>query len=462
MNETRALADFLSELTFNQLPAEAVETAKLCILDAVGVALSSRTRPWAQTTAQVVAESGSSDVSSIWGQSVGGSPEEAALVNGTAVHGIEMDDRMPRGRVHPGCYTIPPAIALGEKLACPGRDVLLGIVAGYELGIRVGLAVRFIPGFAQSGHKGVWSSVAASAKVLGLDAQQTADAYGIAGSMASGLYEFTQDPRGTMVKRLHGGLGARSGVLAAALAQQRLTGPNSILEGKYGYLHVLSVGSQEPRIGELTAGLGERFRILDREIKPYAAWGGGHLAIDAVHQLVSKNPVDVNRIATVRVAGSRSLVVGHELRRPESVMAAQYSLAFLTAVSLCRGADTLIDPGTIWVDSTLSDPQLLELAARVELGIDADLDESSNAEGHYGGARVTVRMNDGETFEAVVLHSKGTVENPMSADEIRAKFERLVDGLLPEGHAKRIEAAVDSFDTSSDVRELGRLLRVPV
>jgi 2-methylcitrate dehydratase PrpD len=458
VDETRKLARFLSDLSFAILPDNVVETAKLCILDTIGVGVAASRRPWPRMVADMIAEDGGSAESTLWGLRSRATASQAALFNGTSAHGIEMDDRVPKAHVHPGCYAVSSAMAAAEKTAATGRQLIAGVVSGYELGLRVGYAVRFEPGLHRSGHKGVWLSVAAAVSVLGLDSEQALDAFGLAGSMASGLMEYSRDSRGTMVKRLHAGFAASNGIMAARLAQRGFTGPATVLEGPLGYCRVFSRGGAEPKIGELTADLGGHYKILDRELKPYAAWGGGHNAIDAVGKLLDHHDLKVSDIASVSIGGSSLMVVTHEMREPRSIMAAQHSLPFLASVAFCRGPRAFMDPDGLWTDELLDDADVIGLSRRTEIHIDHDLDEMSVRDRHYGGARIIVTCRDGQQFEETVLRSKGTLENPLTAEEVTAKFVAITSQVLPRSAIDEIVRLVDSLEDLADVRQLGDVL----
>jgi 2-methylcitrate dehydratase PrpD len=448
------LVRFLADVSYEDIPADVVATAKLCVLDTLGVGIAASRRPWTRMVVETAREAGGNPACAVWAHGFRTSAHLAALANGTAAHGIEMDDRVPAAELHPGAIVVPAALAAAESAGAGGRELLAAVVAGYESGIRVGYAVRTRTGIHPPGHKGVWAAVAAAGRALGLDAQAMQDAFGLAGSMASGITEFSQDPRGTMVKRLHGGLAAHHGVLAAQLAARGVTGPASVLDGRYGYCRVFGADEDEIDLDELTAELGRSWRITDRELKPYAAWGGSHTVIDAVGRILAEGGLAPGDIAAVEVAGSSRLLTQHDLVAPRSIMAAQYSLPFLTATALCRGTAALANPDEVWTDDVLDDPAIRRLAGLTELRVDPEMDEIYRRERTYGGARVRVRLRDGRERAAVVYHSRGTTRNPMPPADIRAKFDRLTRGVLGAHRAGELMAAVDGLDDLPDVREL--------
>jgi 2-methylcitrate dehydratase PrpD len=455
MNETAKLAEFVAGLEYSNLPPEVAHTAKLCLLDTLGVGLFASQMPWTMIVGGVAMDSGGVEESVIWGQRAKLPAEYAALINGVAAHGIEMDDRKPSLGLHPGCQVIPSALALGEKVHIDGKKLITAITAGYEVVFRVGKAIpRPRRGINSAAHKGVWGSVASSCKALSLDKRQTLNAFGIAGFMSAGISEYADDGSTSMVKRLMGGWPSHSGVMAASLARQGLTGPGAILEDKWGYCRIVA-GDQEPQLEELTKGLGQSFQILDREIKPYAAWGGSHLCIDAVNLLQSEHQVKPQDIAQVTVLCASRLYENRQIRRPQSIMAGQMSMPFITSVAFFYD---LRDP-EIWRDEILREPRVLELLDRVECRVDDEIDRRWRAAGGQGEVKITARLTNGVERSATVAYSKGTSENPLTDSEIRDKFYLLAERRLPAKRCHQIVNAAGRLEQLADVRELTELLQ---
>jgi 2-methylcitrate dehydratase PrpD len=318
-----------------------------------------------------------------------------------------------------------------------------------------------LPGLTGVVHKGVFGATAAAAKALGAGHEPTMNALGIAGSMASGIKEYYNDPAHTMVKRLNGGWAAQSGTLAALLGQRGYTGPWTVLEGRYGYLNVFSKpGAVEPDL--LVDGLGERFAVVDREVKPYAAWGGSHVVIDAIRDLTGAVPIRLDEIDEIHISCSARLVRRRINRRPESVLAAQISLPFLTALAFVHD---LADP-RIWKDaSILHDPELLGVVDRVHCVVDEARDRIVATDGGSGGAAVTVRLRGGGTRQAEVAHSRGSRQRPLGPGELVHKVRSIASDVLPLAQCDQIIAAVEALPHRTDLADLARLLQpvhVPV
>ena len=272
--------------------------------------------------------------------------------------------------------------------------------------------------------------------------------------MASGISEYSDDGTTSMMKRLMGGWPSHSGVMASLLAREGLTGLGTILEDKWGYCRTLA-GEQEPRLEELTKGLGESFQILEREIKPYAAWGGSHLCIDAVNLLKREYHVQWQDIDKVVVLCASRLYENRQIRPPQSIMAGQMSMPFLTALAFVYD---LRDP-EVWGDEILSEPRVVELLDRVECRIDDEIEKRWRAAGGQGEVKIIARLKTGMERSATIAYSKGTSENPLTDTEIWDKFRLLAGWRLPHARCERIADAVSRLEEIADVCELTELVR---
>src|SRR2546421_949405 len=253
---TRALARFAAETRDRDIPPDVVERIKLSFLDGLGVCLRGTTFPWTRMVREVVQHEGGNGVASLWGAAVRTSLTNAVLFNSTAGHAFEMDDIHKESIVHPNSLAVPVALALAEAdPALTGSDILTALILGYEVGLRIGNAATtslFLNGFHPQGTTGAFVAAATAGRLLKLDASQMQHALGIAGSMGSGLMAAQE---GAMVKRLHAGRAAQSGMLAALLAKRGFTGICDIVEAGYGGF--LSSFSRTPNVDRLLAGLRE-------------------------------------------------------------------------------------------------------------------------------------------------------------------------------------------------------------
>src|SRR5580704_17120475 len=222
---TRRIAEFVSGLTYEKIPAEVRERIKLLILDSLGCAIYGADLEWCRILRGTLESLDATRTTSIWGTTATLSSDHAALVNGTQVQGFELDDVHRKAVSHVGAVTLPAVIAAAESHAkLSGRDLLTASVAGYEIGPRVGLCMgqeHIGQGWHSGATVGIFSAAAGAARALGLNADQTVHALGIAGTQSSGLMAAQY---GAMVKRMHAGRASQSGLYGALLAQQGFTG----------------------------------------------------------------------------------------------------------------------------------------------------------------------------------------------------------------------------------------------
>jgi 2-methylcitrate dehydratase PrpD len=450
---TRTLARFVSGIRYRALPKPVVERAKDLVLDHVGVSIVGAQLPWTQRVRAVVLADGRGDSTLYGGGRV--SPRNAALANGAAGHAIEFDDTHDESLGHPGCVVIPAALALAEARDASGRDFLTAMVAGYEAQCRVGspLGRPLIErGMHPTATCGVFGSAAAAGHLLGLREDALVSAFGSAISMASGVMQFSEDPAGTMIKRLHGGLPAERGLLAALLASSGYSGPRQSIEGKYGFAAVLAAASAN--LDRITDGLGERFEIERISVKLYPCCKQFHSLIEAVAECRAKERFGAADIAAIEPFGPRAMIDTHMEYRPASTMSAQYSLPYTTAVAL------LLDP---------TDPESFEASARARKDVLALVDlvkpvQDEALQAHYprrfpGGIRL--RLRDGRQVEASVLDSRSSPERPITHEDVQRKFLSLTASLLSPARQQRIIERVATLERGS-VRDLAALLRAPL
>ncbi len=424
---TRELVGFLHPLQASHLPAEVIDRARYFLLDYLGVAIRGSREESSQAVQRMVQRMGANGCATIIGTRIRTIPGLAALANGAAAHAIEMDDTHSGGSIHLGASMYSAALALAETMpATTSETFLAAVVAGFEAAARIAMAVQpqehYALGFHMTATCGVFGAAITSAKLLGLTLDQTLAAAGIAGSMAAGSMEFLSD--GAWTKRIHPGLAAQNGIQAALLAAEGFTGPQRILEGRDGFLHGYS---RNPIAERLTAGLGESFEILHTAVKPHACCRYMQGPIDAVLAILREENIqasDIHRIQIAVLEAGWGIVSEPKERKfnPESVVDAQFSMPFGAAVAAIDGAAGLAQ---FTVEKARS-PKVRELMSKVELVKDPSVEATFPKE---WPARVSITLGDGRTIEKFVRYPKGDPENPLSWEELAAKF----DGLTGRG-----------------------------
>ena len=460
-NHALRLIEFAATLTPAAIPHAAYANAKRCLLDALGCGLFGASQPWsALMSAQMFAEK-SQGASSVFGHAAPLAASAAALCNGTAIHGFELDDLLPAAIIHPGTVIIPAVLAAaenaGEKNAVSGEQLLRAIVIGYEVTARISIAMGTQAshhGFHKTSVVGPVASAIAAGCVLGLNTAQLTCAAGIAASMASGIKRYVASGGGGMVKRMHAGWAASSGVRAALLARDGFTGPSGAVDGRYGLLEVFGGVAAHP--ASLTQGLGDSWAInaVWFKVYPICGWIQGVVQLLGAMrgEINQSEPLAANQIKKVIVGTSRFAVNSNSNATSADTMDAQYSIPYCAALALTR------DPGDprAFEPADYNNPELLNLAARVETCVD------EACEAVYPqrfGSRVQLHLASGEVKEALTLDPHGTPADPCSDDELAAKFARLAALSPLKVDSAAIARAVAQLDTSASLRELSQRLR---
>lgn len=450
-DRTRELCAFLSALEFDAIPATVIERAKDLALDHFGVALHSASLPWTRIVREYARSSDGRAESTIYGDAQKVGRRDAALANGTAAHGIELDDTHNASFSHPGAVVIAAALAVAEALDASGRDFLIAVVAGYEAQCRAGAAANaaLSRGFHPTAAAGVFGAAAAAARLMKLDRQQLESAFGLAVSAASGVMQFAEDAEGNMVKRLHAGLPAQNGVMAAELAAAGLRGPRQALDGRFGFVQVFGGSSDSSR---LTRDLGTAWEIEQVSVKLYACCRHFHAFIDALRECRQQTAFRAEDVQAVEVATTAIALDGRMQYRPRSVMAAQYSLPYAVAATI------LLDPQDprSFSEEAIAREAIVALMDRVSAHPDPAL-ERYLPERFPGAVRVTLK--DGQQIERTRLDSVGTPDYPIDRAGIVSKFHALMAGVASAQWQDRFADAVFALDTSDGLAHLMPLLR---
>ena len=444
---TRELARWIASLRYADLPARTKDTMRLALLDTLGCGVYGHSTPWARMLLQWARASAlARGEATVWGEAAPSlRAADAALVNGVAAHGFELDD-YHNAKLHAGAVVIPAALALAEKLDANGERLLTAIAAGYEVMIRSSLAMNpsatRLRGWHITGVCGPFGAAAACAVLLGLNDEETAWALGLAGTQGSGTWAFNAD--GTMSKRFHAGRAAYSGVLAAELAALGFTGPTQIYEFHDG--GVLKAYSDASDPAPLTSELGTKYRLDTNRIKPYSCCGSTHSYVDAAFELRRRfgTPWNAKRRVRVGLAKVVDVQCGFDYF-PTSALNAQMSLRYVVAAALLEGQ--ALPPQ--FSDAKLSDPAIVALAQRLELEHDPALDKLYPAQ---FAAWIAVE-DAGKWARVDVLNPLGSEANPVDERGIIEKFR----GINPQLPVDQIAETVLGIERHSVKQLLGLL-----
>ena len=452
-NATRALARFAADTPAHAVPAEVVERIKLSFLDGLGVCLRGTTFPWTRMVRELVQHEGGNAVAALWGAGVRTSLTGAVLVNGTAGHAFEMDDIHKESIVHPNSLAVPVALALAEAdPSLSGRDIAAALALGYETGLRIGNAATtslFLNGFHPQGTTGAFVAAATAGRLLRLDAARMQHALGIAGSMGAGLMAAQE---GAMVKRLHAGRAAQSGLMAALLAQRGFTGISDVVEASYGGF--LSSLARTPNVGRLLDGLGTDWEAGKVGFKMYPNVTSIHAALDGLRAILVEDGVTAAQIAEMQVGcGHMTFVHTAWDYRPAGTTAAQMNMYYGLSVMAQRRNVAAAD----YADAAIADPQILAFIPRIRIAVDDGIESRGPAFRH--AARIEVRTADGRRLRREVWHRRGSPENPVSRQEVEEKFAANVDGLLDARDATRLRSLAAELDVLADASEIVDIMR---
>jgi 2-methylcitrate dehydratase PrpD len=449
---TDEFAKFIQSLSYSSLPQEVVRHAKRCILDTLGCGLFGSKLPWNKILMDGLREVDDLSQAPIWGIGSKYSITNAALINGTMVHSFELDDLHSRGIIHPGSVTIPPVLALATHLGnISGKKLMEAIVAGYEIGARVGVFVgtsHLLKGFHPTGTCGTFAAAAASGKLLNLSEDELVHALGIAGAQSAGLMAAQYS---SMVKRMHAGRAAESGLLAALLARKGFTGATDILEAKYGGYGTTM--SDQLDFKSASNGLGHSYELLNVGFKPYSCCGSNHTSVDALKQIFKEAVVHPGAIEKLDIQTTKAtkVHVGWPYS-PESITSAQMNLYYTAAAFVLEG-DAFIDQFT---EEKIRDPKILGYIPKIHIEEDPDLDAEGPSKRH--SVRVKVYLKNGKHFERRVDYPLGNPKNPMTQKDVEIKFRKLTAKVFSESQVDQLMSTIDRLDQIDNVDQLSKLL----
>jgi 2-methylcitrate dehydratase PrpD len=432
---TRELAAWIAALEYQQLPQRTRVVVRSALLDTVGCGVYGYRTPWASMLLEWARAGGNKAEATVWGDAAPSlRAADAALVNGTSAHAFELDD-YHNAKLHAGAVVIPAAIAMSEKLGTDGTKLVTAVAAGYEVMIRSSLALNpsatRLRGWHITGVCGPLGAAAACAVLMGLDAERTAWALGLAGTQGGGVWAFNAD--GAMSKRLHAGKAAHSGVMAAELAQMGFTGPTQIYEFEDG--GILKAYSDASDPAPLTAQLGSVWHLDANAVKPYSCCASTHAYIDAARALRAKlgGAWDVKRPVRVGLSKVVDVQCGFDYR-PSSALNAQMSVRYAVAAALVDGQ--ALPPQ--FTDERIADPALVSLAQSLELVPDPELDKLYPA--HFAGW--VAAQSNGEWIRVDVLDPCGSAAAPIDAQGLIGKF-RGINADLPVDRIAETALAIE-------------------
>ena len=414
---TLSIAQRLARAVVASQPAadpQAAAVAQRLLLDIAGICVAARHERYVQAAIASIDQPGPCTVI---GSGLQLGVEGAAFVNGTAAHGEDFDDTYEGGPVHAGAVIVPAVLAAAQRHAASGADVLRGIAVGVEVTCRL-CAVAPMKvhqaGFHPTAIFGVMGAVAGVGAMLRVSEAVLVNAFGIAGSMGSGIIEYLAE--GAWTKRLHPGWAAQSGYRALRLAMAGFEGPRTVFEGSHGYFHGFA-NSRDGNFEAMLAGFGQQWLWTSIAFKPYACGTMAHPYIDCARAFAQRGiaPDQIARIECETAAG-----IVHRLWEPlatkcapQNAYAAKFSIPYAIAVAMIKGDAGLSE----YTDAQVAEPALLALMAKVSYVVDPANPYPKQFTGH-----LKVTLHDGSVHEHRQGYFKGGAQHPLTDADLQHKF----------------------------------------
>jgi len=444
---TSILRDYIAASQGLTLPTEVQVRAKHHILDTLAAMISGSTLNPGQFMLQYVRTEGGSAEAQVAGSGLLASASLAALANGTAAHADETDDSHAASGTHPGCAVVPATLAMAERAGSDGTAFLKAVVLGYDVGCRVGRALRpkvvSAKGHSSRSLGNVFGATAAAASIAQLDASRAGGALSYAAQQAAGIGSYIRAQDHVEKAFVLGGMPARNGVTAVRLAQ---TGASGSADPFVGERNFLNAYSPDPEPEELVRGLGKNFEILQTSIKQFSVGSPIQAPLEALLAVMAEHPLsaaDVERVV-VRLPEQRAVTVNNR-EIPD------INLQQILALALVHGNVTFANTHD---DRLLNHSSVHDLRSRIELvGDPALLDAEFPRQ-----VDLTIMTRAGQRFVKRLMTYRGTPENPVSTDEVEAKARNLMAPVIGREQCDALIRAVAKLEEVKDMREFRALL----
>jgi 2-methylcitrate dehydratase PrpD len=447
MDYLTRLARLVGETRFADLPLSTVNASKLVLLDTIGAIIAGSVLPENTRLAHMAARRAPHGGARLLGHPLKADPLLATFTNATAGVALEVDEGNRLGGGHPAIHVIPAALAVAEEMGADGRRLLESIVAGYEVGSRLGGATQTRPNVHSHGTWGTISTATAVARLHDLPGDEIRHIINLSASM-SPANTWTAALEGATIRNAYPGRSGLEGILAVDLHRAGFTALDDAPSDVYG---TILADHFEPT--QAVEGLGATYRIEENYFKLHACCRMNHPALDAIMALRTEAKITGEQVARVRIT---SIPFGLRMTEPapRSMLGAKFSIPYAAAAALVLGrTDT-----AAFADGVLADARIRAMAARVEVAADPEM---ALKRADYPTAEVRITLTDGRVLTRTTGVVRGDAANPVAPDEIVAKFLALVGGPLGEARAREIVEVIEGVDGLKDIRDLTALLAPP-
>jgi 2-methylcitrate dehydratase PrpD len=421
-NVTRTLANYVHQARYEDLPDNVRNEGLRTLLNYVGVAVGGSGHETVHDAMKALAPFSGPKQASILGRKERFDIMNAAFINGVSSHIFDYDDTHLKTIIHPGGVVISAILALSEYHPVSGRDFVNALVLGVDTCCRIGNAVypnHYDVGWHITGTAGVFGATVAAGKLLNLSEQQLVWALGLAASQPVGLRESF----GSMNKSFNPGRASANGLFAALLAQQNFTSSDGMIEAKRGWANTIST-KQDYR--EITEGLGRRYESALNTYKPFACGIVEHPAIDAAIQLRNEYHLTPDQIQSIDLKVHPLVLELTGKKTPQIGLEGKFSIYHSVAIAMIEGAAGEKQ----YSDRAVRDPKVVELRNKVTAAIDPSIKPEQ--------VDMTIHLKDGQQLHKYIKHAIGSVEVPMTNQQLEAKFMDLADGILPAKQTRQL------------------------
>ena len=443
------LSAYMSEAGGRALPGEVVEKAKHHILDTFAAMISGSDLPPARAAFAYARDFTSDKTATIVASKMTASPPEAAFVNGMLAHSDETDDSNEFSQSHPGCAIVPATLAAGEKFGIDGTRFLRAVTLGYDVGPRMTISFGALD-FRNNSHKSthaissVFGSAAAAGCAANLNAQQMRWLLDYTAQQSSGIGAWNRDTEHIEKAFVFAGMTARSGVTSALVVHAGFDGLDDIFSGVDNYFQAYAPNAHQE---ELVSQLGERYEIARTNIKKWTVGSPIQAPLDCMYIILKKRPVNPDDVKSivVRLANTEARVVDNR-EMPDICLQHMVAVMLIDKTASFRAAHD---------KARMKDPEVLRVRAKVKLVPDEELEKMEPAR----QAIVEITLNDGTVLSERVNDVRGTVDNPMTREEVAQKCRDLVEPVLGKASCATLIDKIFSIEKVADIRELRGVLQ---
>ena len=458
MDVAFTLADHIVNTDYESLPAEVVAVTKKFIIDSIGVGFAGSSASGNAEIIDLLKEWGGRKDSSIMVYGLKMPAPDAAFANSLLIHSADYDDTFDQTATHANVTSLPAALSLAESMHCSGKEVITAVALGVDLTCRLALVSHLFHGWHNTTTVGIFGATAASAKILGLNQQQTVNALGIAYSQAAGNRQGRED--GAQTKRLQPPFSTKAGVISALLAKRGISGAQNIFQGQWGFFRLYRDYNQpyEPEkwAQALVDNIGVRFEGIQLGAKPYPCVRCAHAPIDGALKLAMKNDIHPGDIAEVIVFTNERVIdtAGKPfVVRTNPEVDAKFSIPYAVAVALTRKKVTLDD----FKEEMITKPEIGMLAGKVQVIAGPEFKGSNST---MGPIEIMVKLNNGSVLKERVELTSGHPKNPMSDQAMLDKFSDCARHSAKHISKQKIEQLLEKLSVLEKVDDIEEIMKL--